>query len=196
MLSPRRILVAVPCAAFAALALAIVPAAQADVVSVSACNSNALNQVFSPWVDPAYYELAPGGDFASNAWSLSGGAQVVSGGPAYAAPGATGGSALSLPAGSSATSPSTCVNAAYPDIRFFVAGTGSVQVSVVYGDTVIPSGVVPAGGSWAPGPVTVTGSAIEGAINGGTAQVSIVLSALSGNPLVDDVYIDPWHGCC
>lgn len=193
MIAPRRLLAALPVALLAAAAPALVaPAAQANVVSLSTCNSNSLGQVFSPWADPASYELAPGGDFESAAWSLSGGAQRVSGSEPFAVTGSLGSSALSLPAGASAVSPSTCVNAAYPDIRFFVAGTGSVGVNVIYGNTVIPSGVVAAGGSWMPGPVTVTGSAIAGATNGGTASVSIQLTGLSGNPQVDDVYIDPW----
>ena len=64
---------------------------------------------------------------------------------------------------------------------------------MVYNGTVIPSGTVAAGGSWAPGPIAVTGSAITGALNGGTAQVSIRLTGVSGNPVVSDVFIDPWR---
>src|SRR5207248_1955658 len=89
-------------------------------------------------------------------------------------------SSLSLPAGSSADSPATCVNAAYPTIRFFVSGIGVVGVNVVYNGTVIPSGTVVAAGGWAPGPVAVTGSAVTGALNGGTAQVSLRLTGLLG----------------
>jgi hypothetical protein len=179
--------------------LAAAPAAQADApVSLSTCNSNNLSQVFQPWVDPSNYELAPGGDFerGSAPWTLSGGARLVRGGEPFAVTGTLGSTALSLPAGATAVSPSTCVTAAYPDLRFFIAGSGTVQVSVIYGNTVIPAGTVPAGGDWAPGPIAVTGSAVAGAENGGTAQVSIALTALSGNPLIDDVYIDPWRSCC
>jgi len=193
--SPRRLLVAVPCltAALAAV-LTAAPAASADLVSLSACNSNTLSRYFSPWADPAYYELAPGGSFSDSSWTLAGGATLVSGGEPFAVLGSVSPNSLSLPSGASATSPSTCVDAAYPDIRFFVAGSGTVGVNVIYNGTVIPSGVVPAGGSWMPGPITVTGSAITGAENGGTAQIQIQLVGLSGNPEVSDVFIDPFHG--
>jgi hypothetical protein len=192
--SPRRVR-SLSCTVIAAVAaLAAAPGASADVVTLSACNNNALGQVFSRWTDPANYELAPGGTFGDSSWTLSGGAALVPGGEPFAVSGSLSSNSLSLPAGGSAQSPSTCVDAAYPDIRFFVAGSGVVQVSVIYGNTVIPAGTAAATGSWAPTPIMVTGSAIAGAANGGTAQVSIELTGLSGDPQVSDVYIDPWKG--
>jgi len=167
-------------------------AAQADVVNVNTCNSNTLSQAFAPWADPSNYELAPGGQFNDSSWALAGGAQLVSGAEPYAAGGSLSPNSLDLPAGGTATSPASCVDAAYPTIRFFVAGSGSVQLNVVYAGQVIQSGVVPAGGSWMPSPVLPTGSAIVGAANGGTAQVSLQFVALSGEPRVSDVFIDPW----
>jgi hypothetical protein len=195
VISPRKFRRIAPCVAAVAGALSVAPAAQADPVSISTCNSNTLSQIFAPWGDPSNYELAPGGDFeaGSAAWALSNGAAIVNGSEPFAVTGSLGGSALSLPAGASAISPATCVTAAYPDLRFFVAGSGIVQVSVIYGNTVIPAGTVPSGGSWAPGAIAVTGSAIAAAASGGTAQVSIELTAINGNPQVDDVYIDPWR---
>ncbi|HWE33029.1 MAG TPA: hypothetical protein VG410_06050, partial [Solirubrobacteraceae bacterium] len=144
--------------------------------------------------DNSSYELAPGGDFESSGWNLSGRASVVPGSEPYAATGTLGQYSLSLPAGSSATSPLTCVDAAYPTVRMFVAGTGAAAVSVVYNGFPIPAGVALAGGSWTPSLPMVTQSAILGALNGGTAQVSIQVTALAGNPQVDDVFIDPWRG--
>ena len=192
-LSARRL--ALTTSAMATLAAALLlgaPAAQADVVDLSACNSNALSQPFMRWLDPSSYELAPGGTFADSSWSLSGGASLVSGGEPWAVTGTQSSSSLSLPTGSSADSPSTCVNAAYPTIRFFVSGVGVVGVNVVYNGVVIPSGTVVASGGWAPGPIAITGSAITGALNGGTAQVSLRLTAVAGNPKVSDVFVDPW----
>jgi hypothetical protein len=179
-----------------ATTLAAAPTAAAQsVVNVSTCNTNALTQPFAPWADPASYELAPGGDFESSTWSTSGGAAIVSGSEPFAATGAPGNSALSMPAGSSAQSPSTCVDAAYPDVRLFVGGTGTVAVSVVYNGVAIPAGVAVAGGSWSPTLPMVTQSAVLGALNGGTATVSVLLTALTGTPQVDDVFVDPWnHG--
>ena len=93
-------------------------------VNLNACNSSALTQPFSRWLDLADYELAPGGDFEGSTWTLTGGAQLVAGSEPYRATGALGSSSLSLPAASSVQSPLTCVDAAYPTIRFFIAGKG------------------------------------------------------------------------
>ena len=80
----------------------------------------------------------PGGDFESSAWTLTGGAQLTTGSEPYAATGTLGSWSLSLPAGSSAESPSNCVDATYPTTRFFIAGSGVVEVSVVDDGLVIP----------------------------------------------------------
>lgn len=167
--------------------------ARAGVVNLGACNSAPLSQPFLAWGDPSSYELAPGGDFETGGWTLTGGAQLVPGSEPYAATGSLGAWSLSLPAGTSAVSPSTCVDAAYPTIRFFVAGTGMVAVSVNDGGLDIPAGVAIAGGSWQPTPIMLTDSALVAAASGGTAQVSLQLTALSGDPQVDDVFIDPWN---
>jgi hypothetical protein len=38
-------------------------------------------------------------------------------------------------------------------------------------------------------------SPIPGALNGGTANVSLQFTELSGSAQIDDVYVDPWsHG--
>lgn len=183
----------------AALVAPIVSDAQANVpnptsvVNLDPCDSSALSQPFAPWWDFAGYKLAPGGAFEGPGWTLSGGAEFVGGSEPYAATGTLGSSSLSLPAGSSATSSPTCVDAAYPTIRFFIAGTGSVSVNVVYGRIVIPAGVAVAGGEWSPTPVMLTSSAVLGALGGGTAQVSLTFTSLSGNPRIDDVFIDPWR---
>lgn len=172
-------------------------AAQADLITLSACNSSALSQPFIPWADSSSYELAPAGSFestdlASSPWTLTGGAQLVGGSEPFATTGALGASSLSLPAGASAQSPTTCVNAAYPTVRFFVAGTGTVAVSVIYQGTAIATGTVVGAGSWMPTPVLVTSAPVLGAMSGGTAQVSLQLTGLTGSPQVDDVFIDPW----
>jgi hypothetical protein len=193
----RRLLglVSATCALGGAALAAIPAAAQASVINLGACNTSALGQPFAPWGDNASYELAPAGDFESAGWNLSNGASIVSGSEPYAATGTLGQSSLSLPAGSWATSPSTCVDAAYPTVRMFVGGTGTVVVSVVWNGIPIPAGVAVAGGTWEPTLPMLTQSAILGALNGGTAQVSIEVAALTGNPQVDDVFIDPWgHG--
>lgn len=187
----------------AALGAAFVPAAaQADVVSLSACDGSALSQPFAPWGDPNQYKLAPGGDFEGSlaGWSLSGAAAVVAGSEPAGVTGTVGSSSLSLPAGASAESPPTCVNAAYPSFRFFARGdtAGSIlAVSVVYrtllGVATIPVGVVGLADSWAPTLPMVTGSAVPGALSGGTAAVALRFTSLTGSSQIDDVYVDP-HG--
>lgn len=172
-----------------------VTAARADVINLNPCNGAVLTQPFAPWLDPAWYELAPGGAFEQSkrsAWALSGGAQRVPGSETYAATGSPGSWSLELPAGSSARSPSTCVDAAYPSVRFFIAGTGTVAVSVVAGGVAIPAGVAVAGPAWQPTPVMLTSSAVLAALSGGVARVSLLVQALTGDPQIDDVFIDPW----
>lgn len=170
-----------------------VSAAQADLVNLGACNTSALSQPFLPWSDAASYELSPGGDFESSAWTLTNGAQIVSGSEPYAATGTPGSSSLSLPAGSSAESPLTCVDAAYPTVRMFIAGTGLVAVSVVDGGLDIPAGLAIASGGWEPSSLMLTEAPLLGLLSGGTAQVSLQVTALAGNPRIDDVFIDPWN---
>ncbi|HUA48854.1 MAG TPA: hypothetical protein VMA77_26710, partial [Solirubrobacteraceae bacterium] len=77
--------------------------------------------------------------------------------------------------------------------RFFIAGSGTVAVSVVDDGLAIPAGVAIAPGDWQPGPVMLTESPLLGLLSGGTAQVSLELTALTGNPRIDDVFIDPWN---
>jgi hypothetical protein len=182
----------------AALLGLIVSGAQAKVVdppslvNLNTCNVSALSQPFARWLDFAHYELAPGGDFERSTWTLTGGAMRVAGSEPYAATGTRGSSSLSLPAGSSAQSPLTCVDAAYPSIRFFIAGHGTVAVSVVDGSSVIPAGVAIAWLFWWPTLMMPTSAPVLGALSGGTAQVSLRFTGLSGSPRIDDVFIDPW----
>jgi hypothetical protein len=169
-----------------------VTAARANVINLNPCNDEVLTQPFAPWGDPDWYELAPGGHFEEPTWALSAGAQRVPGSEPYAATGSLGSWSLKLAAGSSAQSPPTCVDAAYPSVRFFIAGTGSVAVSVVSGDTEIPAGIAVAGPGWQPTPVMLTSSAVLAALADGVAQVSLRIRALTGDPQLDDVYVDPW----
>ena len=57
----------------------------------------------------------------------------------------------------------------------------------------IPAGLATATGDWQPTPVLLTESPVLGLLSGGTAQVSLQLTALIGDPQVDDVFIDPWN---
>lgn len=168
-------------------------AARADPIKLSNCNGATLSTPFAPWADPSSYELAPGGDFESSTWSLTGHAAVVGRSEPFAATGTLGASSLSLPAGSSAQSPPTCVDAAYPTVRFFASGMGAMAVGVDYDGVYLPAGVAVVVGGWQPTPLMLTSSALPAALAGGTTDVSLVLTALTGNLRVDDVFIDPWN---
>jgi hypothetical protein len=175
-------------------------AAQAALVNASACNESALSQPFLGWGDSSTYELVPGGDFEGSlaGWSLSGGAQRVAGSEPYGATGSLGSYSLDLPAGASAQSPYTCVDAAYPTFRFFArndALLSNVVVQVVYrtplGTVSLPLGVAALSRTWQPTLPMLTGSVVIGALSGGTAQVALRFTALLGPSQIDDVFIDP-----
>jgi hypothetical protein len=169
------------------------PAAQADPINLGNCNGATLSTPFVPWADPSSYELAPGGDFERSTWSLTGHAAVIGGSEPFAVTGTRGSSSLSLPAGSSAQSPPTCVDAAYPTIRLFASGLGTMAVGVLYDGTYLPAGVAVVLGGWEPTPLMLTSSALPAALAGGTTDVSLVLTTLTGTVRVDDVFIDPWN---
>jgi hypothetical protein len=189
--------VAVSAAALGSFAAA---QAQASLVDFGACDSSALSQPFLPWGDTSPYKLVPGGDFEgpTTGWSLSGGAAVVPGSEPAGVTGTVGSRSLSLPAGSSAQSPTTCVDAAYPAFRFFARSDSPdavLAVSAVYqtllGQTTLPVGVVALSGSWAPTLPMLTASAVGGALLGGTAPLVLEFTELSGTSQIDDVFVDP-----
>jgi len=184
--------------------LATLPAAsaQAALITTSPCDGAKLTQPFLPWGDSSPYRLVPGGDFEGSlaGWTLTGGAHTVAGSEPFAVTGKLGSRSLDLPAGSSVQTPFTCVDAAYPTFRFFTKNDSllsTVAVSVVYrvplvGQTTIPVGVVALSSKWAPNLLPMlTGSIAAGLLNGGTAQVSLRFTAVTGNSQIDDVYIDP-----
>lgn len=187
-------------AAGVAFAGSVAPA-QAALLSTSACDTSALTQPFAHWGDPNEYKLVPGGTFESGtpSWILTGGASLTAGSEPYAVSGSLGSKSLYLPAGASAQSPYTCVNAAYPLLRLFGRNRSllsTVLVQLVYldpllGPTDIPVGAVALSGTWQPTLPMLTLSAVPGALNGGTAQVAVRLTAVLGASQIDDVFIDP-----
>jgi hypothetical protein len=174
--------------------------AQAALISTGACNEASLSQPFLRWGDASYYELVPGGDFEGSlsGWTLSGGAQPVAGSEPYGVTGSLGAYSLALPAGASAQSPFTCVDAGYPSFRFFARNdslASTVLVQVVYktllGSVALPLGVVALSGQWQPTLPMLTGSVVTGLLSGGTAQASLRFTALTGSSEIDDVFVDP-----
>jgi hypothetical protein len=78
-------------------------------------------------------------------------------------------------------------------VRLFIAGSGLLAVSLVDGNLAIPAGIALAGHTWQPSPVMITTSPVVALVSGGVAQVSLRLTAVIGDPRVDDVFIDPWN---
>jgi hypothetical protein len=172
-------------ASLLALALLLV----APALARADCAAQPLDRTFLPWLDAAWYEAAPDGALEAGGagWTLAGGAAVVNGNDPYE----PGTSALSLPAGASATTPPVCVDLAHPTLRFFArGGSGPLVVTALFRDALglqheLPVGTLVAGGDWAPSPVL--------AIVGNLLSSQVTFRFVSaGTWRVDDVFVDPY----
>jgi hypothetical protein len=167
------------------------------------------SKAFAPWNDFANYSYAPNGGFesGSNGWSLTGSARVVAGNSPFYTHGKNERYSLSLPAGSSATSPPMCISLFSSKMRFFAANSGSsssrLKVQVIYRGGVggilsivtktlglSDFGYVTAGRAWQPSPEI---GMLSGTLPLLTASVQFrfVPADSSGAWLMDDVYLDP-----
>jgi hypothetical protein len=89
--------------------------------AVASCGYGLDSPVFLPWGDPAYYALAPQGDFGSvSGWTFNKRAGVVAAGDPFTGAGQS----LELANGGQAASPAMCVNLENPTARFFTRDTG------------------------------------------------------------------------
>jgi hypothetical protein len=204
---PRRLLgsASIACALCAGAVLSVPAAAAADAHGSASCATSPLSQPFAPWGDANEYTLAPGGDFEGSldGWTLQGAAQV-NGSETYGATGSVGNYSASLPAGATVTSPPTCVDATYPDFRFFARASDAGATLWVYvryagpaGQSIkVPVDVLRPGTGWQPTPPMATRSALAAMLGGGTAQLSFQFKASGGTVQIDDIYIDPWGTCC
>ncbi|HET9073977.1 MAG TPA: hypothetical protein VFN48_05305 [Solirubrobacteraceae bacterium] len=163
-------------------------------------------QAFLPWGDINEYFLAPDGNFAGSAasWTLSGGASAVAGGDGYSLAGAAPSTqSLSLPDGSSATTPSFCVGFNAPTIRFFAENSGSTSSTLAvsatattsFGTTVTLSlGQISATSTWNPSaPLAILFNVLEAAPGSETpVTLTFTPQGTGGNWQIDDLYVDPW----
>jgi hypothetical protein len=204
----RKTIVRVAGAALAMVAAsaALTAPAQAGILTKSAtdCGTPQISQAFKPWSDPSSYKLVGGGDFenGSDGWVLSGGAKIVAGDATAKIGGAGDAKSLSLPAGSSATTPPVCVGLAEPSLRFFARKNSgllstlvvSVQVQTSLGIWVtLPIGV-DLGGAWQPSlPMLVVANLLPLLPPDQTAVKFHFTPILGGSWQVDDVYVDPMH---
>jgi hypothetical protein len=157
------------------------------------CTGRVLSQPFASWNDSASYFPAPGGSFESGApgWTLTGGAAVQAGGNPFL----SNGSSLSLPAGSSATSPQICVDLGSPTVRAFSSvQSGYVAVSVTIAGLTLPIGAITSRGSWQPTPSFIMLTNTLGILSPtGTVAASFRFTAVGGAARLDDVYVDPYR---
>jgi hypothetical protein len=161
------------------------------------CDPNS-SRVFRPWNDYAYYMLSPGGSFeaASPGWALADDANVVSGNEPFYLRSQQDRQSLSLPAGSSATSPWMCFSVGNWHLRFVGRGGGLVRVTVrVRGllgvVSVLDGGTLLMNSSWRPSPrVSLLLTNIGGLLK--TNAISLRFTTVIGTAQIDDVYVDPW----
>ncbi len=176
--------------------------------SATSCDDGPITQPFNRFSDRANYKLLPGGSFeaGSAAWQLSGGAKIVSGNETYKVGGSNHSRSLSLPKGSAAISPFTCVGLNEPTLRLFAKRnsallglvstlTVQIQVKTSLGLSlwlpVLPGDL--GGGSWHP---TVQMPLIANILPLSASDKTPVrfrFAPLLGAWQIDDVYVDPFR---
>jgi hypothetical protein len=205
-----RLSVLAPLAALAAAVAA--PAAQADlvgglvgtVVSVVQPTCGTPEQPFAA-VDGdtrSYYAVPNNGlESGSTGWTLSRGARVVPGNEPWYASG-PGRYSLLLPPGSSALSPTACIGALDPTLRYFAVSNDAnrgLNVQIVFRgaagnllgvldfDTLSPDGY----DSWQPSDDVPS---LLGGVPLLTRSFQVRFTPLqwSGSWQIDDLYVDPW----
>jgi hypothetical protein len=184
-------------AATAALAL---PSA----ASAAGCPPQPLERTFLPWVDPAWYQLAPDGGLEAGAagWTLDGGAAVAGGNEPYFVGSGDDERSLALPTGAAATTAATCIGVEHPTIRFFARNAGSpdaaLAVSVVFRDPSgrrqsLPIGTVRAGSEWTPTPVLPVAVNLLSLVGDQQAAFRFTPADARGAWSIDDIYVDPYR---
>jgi hypothetical protein len=151
---------------------------------------------FTPWSDNASYVLTTGASFeqGSGGWSLSGGAQIVSGNAPNKLDPSSDSHSLSLPPGSSALSPCTTAPHIVGIVRFFLkntgTATGALNVQVLVKGNTYDAGTISAGSSWQPSAMLPSNAPnYSGAV---AYQVRLTPVGSGAAFTVDDVYFDPY----
>ena len=166
------------------------------------CPGQTYVQPFEPWLDEANYVLMPNGSLESGSgWALTGGAAVVDGNEPFQLNSLLDTHSLSLPTGSSATSPQLCITLLHPDLRFLAVNNGS-STSLLRVDAIVNTGLfnlsltipvayLSGGSTWAP---TVPIPFLTNLLSPVFGTVSFRFTPLGGNWQIDDVYVDPFKG--
>jgi hypothetical protein len=175
-------------------------AGPANGATVPTCDQSH-GQPFAPWLDYASYALVPNGSLESTSgWRLLNGAKLVSGNEPFRVNSPTDVRSLSLPSGSSATSPSACMTVLHPTLRFFATNSGSPlaalkveAITTALGiKTTLPVGVLLADGNWRPTlPVAFLSNLT--ALTPATVQFRFTPIGAGSGWRIDDVYVDPFR---
>ncbi|HEX5558554.1 MAG TPA: hypothetical protein VFX13_13110 [Gaiellales bacterium] len=204
--TPARILLGLAALASAAAMTASAGAPSAKAASLGlACP----DPTSTPFNDGHYYAAVPDGGFENGGagWTLTGGAGVVAGNEPDMVGGPGQSHSLSLPAGSSATSPPMCIGLLSSRMRLYAQNTGAarseLRVQVIYngglgallgglGSTLRISDQADfsATATWSP---TAPYPMLGGILPLLTRSVQFRFTPLStgGNWRIDDVYLDP-----
>ncbi|MGZ8650175.1 MAG: hypothetical protein ACXW08_16360 [Solirubrobacteraceae bacterium] len=191
-------------AAVAAMAL-LAPAGTANAglltKSAGACPSYDMSKVFSRWLDPFHYTLAPGGSFESaSGLTMSGGARIVAGNETSYVRSSADRNSVLIPRGGTVTTGAICVGLDKPTVRFFAKRPGFallplLTVEGVYTDNSGKTASLPlvgvpvAGNSWSLQlPFVSLGSVLE---LGDSTMMRFRIRAVSGDWQIDDFYVDP-----
>jgi hypothetical protein len=194
-------------AAALAAGFVVAPMAHAGplVAAAPSCDAQVLDEPFLPWADPASYTLVPNGTVeTTRKWSLDG-AAPANGNEKFYVNASDDVKSLSLPSGTSATTPAICVGIEHPTLRFFARNRGSrfsaLLVKVRWEDASgrvwsTPIGAVTGDDGWAPTPPLPVVVNLLPLLPGERTAVAFEFTVLGdGDWRVDDLYVDPWrHG--
>jgi hypothetical protein len=174
------------------------------VESAPSCAPESLEQEFLPWLDPAYYTLAPGGRAEStDGWSALDGAEIVDGNEPWKVAGDGDSHSLRLGAGDSATTDTACVGIDHPTLRFFARSKDTGLLSLLKVDVTaetalgvpvtLPAGVVlPTGGAWTPTLPMLLAPSLLPLLPGEMTPVRFTFTPVGrGTWNIDDVHVDP-----
>jgi hypothetical protein len=168
------------------------------------CDQPAGQTVFSPWRDNSSYVLTANGGLeqGDTGWTLADGAAVTEGNDPFFLNDAADHQSLSLPAGSSATSPATCFAAGSPTFRFLARTSGDrharLKVEVLFTNqnghnATRTAGKIRGGGTWQPSKrlsLAIGRAKGRGRLVSGTFAFRFTPVG-AGDWQVDDLFLDP-----
>lgn len=172
--------------------------------SSQTCSSPLIQNPFARFGDRRNYVMAPSGSFESGSagWQLSGTAKRVTDADPVDLGAYDGAGMLSLPARSSAISPSMCVDFDYPTFRLTTKALtkGEFKIEITYPDAPRPVWeelkkfdgyqFTNAGSGWRLSD-DIDMKVDLGGKESGFRRVAFRFTALTGNWRVDDLYVDP-----